>query len=347
MSHIVLLPGDGIGPEIVAEALKALRVLRPGDTFETQLIGGAAIAATGTALPDATRDTCARADAVLLGAVGGPRWDDPSAAVRPEQGLLAIRKALGLYANLRPVTRWPGLEASSPLKPELLEGVDLLFVRELTGGIYFGEPREEGTERAFDTLVYTAPEVRRIVELAFRLAARRRRRVTSIDKANVLASMRLWRHVAGAVAAAHPEIAFAHQLVDSAAMRRVTAPASFDVGVAGNMFGDILSDEGAVLGGTLGLLPSASLGAPGAPGLFEPVHGSAPDIAGAGIANPLATLLSAAMLLRHGLGDEDGAGRLEAAVKRVIEDGPRTRDLGGDASTAEVGDAVAARLERG
>ena len=344
MSHLVLLPGDGIGPEIVREAEKALRALRPEDTFERQLIGGAAIDATGTALPDATRQACANADAVLLGAVGGPRWDDPSAPVRPEQGLLAIRKALGLYANLRPVTRWPGLEASSPLKPELLEGVDLLFVRELTGGIYFGEPREEGTERALDTLVYTAPEVRRIVELAFRLASERRRRVTSIDKANVLASMRLWRHVASEVAAEHPDVAFEHQLVDSAAMRLVTAPASFDVVVAGNMFGDILSDEGAVLGGTLGLLPSASLGDPTSPGLFEPVHGSAPDIAGQGIANPLATLLSAAMLLRHGLGDPANAERLEAAVRRVIAAGPRTRDLGGRASTAEVGDAVVAAL---
>ncbi|MEO0324661.1 MAG: 3-isopropylmalate dehydrogenase [Myxococcota bacterium] len=344
MSHLVLLPGDGIGPEIVAEAEKVLRALRPGDTFETQLIGGAAIDATGTALPEATRDACARAEAVLLGAVGGPQWDDPSARVRPEQGLLAIRKALGLYANLRPVTRWPGLEASSPLKPELLEGVDLLFVRELTGGIYLGAPRVEGTERALDTLVYTAPEVRRIVELAFRLAAGRRGKVTSIDKANVLASMRLWRHVASEVAEAHPDIDFEHQLVDSAAMRLVTAPASFDVVVAGNMFGDILSDEGAVLGGTLGLLPSASLGDPGSPGLFEPVHGSAPDIAGQGVANPLATLLSAAMLLRHGLGDDDSADRLESAVKHVIEEGPRTRDLGGDASTATVGDAVKAAL---
>ncbi|MEM1416280.1 MAG: 3-isopropylmalate dehydrogenase [Myxococcota bacterium] len=344
MSHIVLLPGDGIGGEIVAEAHKALRALRPADTFETQLIGGAAIDATGEPLPNATREACANADAVLLGAVGGPKWDDPTAAVRPEQGLLAIRKALGLYANLRPVTRWPGLEASSPLKPELLEGVDLLFVRELTGGIYFGEPREEGSERAFDTLVYTAPEVRRIVTLAFRLAAGRRKKVTSIDKANVLASMRLWRKVATEVASEHPGVAFEHQLVDSAAMRLVTAPASFDVVVAGNMFGDILSDEGAVLGGTLGLLPSASLGDPGTPGLFEPVHGSAPDIAGRGIANPLATMLSAAMLLRHGLGDAASAGRLEAAVKRVIAEGPRTGDLGGEASTSEVGDAVVAAL---
>jgi 3-isopropylmalate dehydrogenase len=344
MSHIVLLPGDGIGPEIVAEAEATLRQLRPSDTFETRPVGGAAIDAAGVPLPEATLEACRSADAILLGAVGGPKWDDPTAPVRPEQGLLQLRKGLGLYANLRPVSGWPGLVDASPLRRELIEGVDLLFVRELTGGIYFGEPREEGAERALDTMVYTAPEVRRIAELAFRLAADRRGKVTSVDKANVLASMRLWRSVVDEVAAAHPAIEAETQLVDSCAMRLVTHPKSFDVVLAGNMFGDILSDIGAVLGGTLGLLPSASIGDPGAPGLFEPVHGSAPDLAGRGVANPLATLLSAGLLLRHGLGDGRSADRLEAAVGSVIAEGPRTGDLGGTASTAEVGRAVRERL---
>ncbi|MBX3247226.1 MAG: 3-isopropylmalate dehydrogenase [Myxococcales bacterium] len=344
---IVLLPGDGIGVEIVAEAKKALDALakRFGRSFDfdERLIGGAAIDATGDPLPEETLAACRGADAILLGAVGGPKWDDPKAKVRPEQGLLRIRKALGLYANLRPVKAWPGLEDASPLRRERIEGVDLLFVRELTGGIYFGEPREEGSERALDTMVYTRPEVERVVELAFRLAAERKKHVTSIDKANVLASMRLWRTVATEVGARHPDVKLEHQLVDSMAMRLVTSPADFDVVVAGNMFGDILSDEGAVLTGTLGLLPSASLGDPGAPGLYEPIHGSAPDIAGKGVANPVATVLSAAMMLRLSLDQAEAADALEVAVQQALTKA-RTRDLGGDASTAAMGDAIVAAL---
>lgn len=344
---IVLLPGDGIGVEIVAEAKKALDALakRFGRSFDfdERLIGGAAIDATGDPLPEETLAACRGADAILLGAVGGPKWDDPKAKVRPEQGLLRIRKALGLYANLRPVKAWPGLEDASPLRRERIEGVDLLFVRELTGGIYFGEPREEGSERALDTMVYTRPEVERVVELAFRLAAERKKHVTSIDKANVLASMRLWRTVATEVGARHPDVKLEHQLVDSMAMRLVTSPADFDVVVAGNMFGDILSDEGAVLTGTLGLLPSASLGDPGAPGLYEPIHGSAPDIAGKGVANPVATVLSAAMMLRLSLDQAEAADALELAVQQALTKA-RTRDLGGDASTAAMGDAIVAAL---
>lgn len=344
---IVLLPGDGIGVEIVAETKKTLDALGSrfglSFTFEEHLIGGAAIDATGDPLPEDTLEACRGADAILLGAVGGPKWDDPKAKVRPEQGLLRIRKALGLYANLRPVKAWPGLEDASPLRRERIEGVDLLFVRELTGGIYFGEPREEGSERALDTMVYTRPEVERVVELAFRLAAERKKHVTSIDKANVLASMRLWRTVATEVGARHPGVKLEHQLVDSMAMRLVTSPADFDVVVAGNMFGDILSDEGAVLTGTLGLLPSASLGEPGAPGLYEPIHGSAPDIAGKGVANPVATVLSAAMMLRLSLGQAEAADALELAVQQALTKA-RTRDLGGDASTSAMADAIVAAL---
>jgi 3-isopropylmalate dehydrogenase len=346
--RIVLLPGDGIGVEIVAATRTCLEALGAAHgldlRFEERRIGGAAIDAVGDPLPEDTLDACRNADAILLGAVGGPKWDDPKAKVRPEQGLLRIRKALGLFANLRPVKAWPALLDASPLRRERIENVDLLFVRELTGGIYFGEPREEGSERALDTMVYTRPEVERVVEMAFRLAAERRKQVTSIDKANVLASMRLWRQVAMDVGARHPEIALQHQLVDSMAMRLVTDPASFDVIVAGNMFGDILSDEGAVLTGTLGLLPSASLGEPGQPGLYEPIHGSAPDIAWKGIANPVATVLSAAMMLRLSLGRPEAADALEQAVERALRDA-RTRDLGGKASTTEMADAIVAAVE--
>jgi 3-isopropylmalate dehydrogenase len=346
--RIVLLPGDGIGVEIVAATRKVLDALAASHgldfEFQERLIGGAAIDAVGDPLPEVSLDACRSADAILLGAVGGPKWDDPKAKIRPEQGLLRIRKALGLYANLRPVKAWPALLDASPLRRERIENVDLLFVRELTGGIYFGEPREEGSERALDTMVYTRPEVERGVEIAFRLAAERKKKVTSIDKANVLASMRLWRQVAIDVGARHPEIQLEHQLVDSMAMRLVTDPASFDVIVAGNMFGDILSDEGAVLTGTLGLLPSASLGDPGKPGLYEPIHGSAPDIAGKGVANPVATVLSAAMMLRLSLGRAEAADALEAAVERAIRD-TRTRDLGGKASTVEMADAIVAAIE--
>jgi len=349
-ANIALLPGDGIGPEVVEAACQVLeRVAAKGGhsfQFSRHLIGGSAIDATGSALPDDTLSACRAADAALLGAVGGPKWDDPSAAVRPEQGLLALRRELGLYANLRPVRVSPHLVDASPLRPERLAGVDILFVRELTGGLYFGKhgrERENGVERAFDTMVYTDGEIRRVVELAFRLAAGRRRQVTSVDKANVLESSRLWRRVAVEVAGRHPQIKLEHQLVDSCAMRIVTAPASFDVVVTENMFGDILTDEAAVLPGSLGVLPSASLGE-GRFGLYEPIHGSAPDIAGRGIANPVGTILSAAMLLRHSLELTDEAAAVETAVERALASGARTGDLGGSLGTAAMLDVITAAL---
>jgi 3-isopropylmalate dehydrogenase len=355
-ASVILLPGDGIGPEVVAEGRRVLEQVGArfghGFEFEEQRIGGVAIDETGEALPPATLAACERADAVLLGAVGGPKWDDPRAKVRPEQGLLAIRRGLGLYANLRPVRVHPALAPSSPLKPERLEGVDVIFVRELTGGLYFGKPRlrEKVGERtrAVDTLEYTDEEIRRVVRLAFRLAAPRRKLVTSVDKANVLESSRLWREVASEVAAEFPGVRLEHQLVDSAAMRLVTAPRGFDVVVTENMFGDILTDEAAVLAGSLGLLPSASLG-DGRRGLYEPIHGSAPDIAGKGIANPLGTISSVAMLLRHSLGLEEEARAVESAVDSAITAGARTGDMGAGGggrtlSTKEMGDAVCSRI---
>jgi 3-isopropylmalate dehydrogenase len=354
-AHIVLLPGDGIGPEVVAEGRRVLervaQVYGHELRFSEQLIGGAAIDAAGDPLPKDTLAACQTADAVLLGAVGGPKWDDPKAKVRPEQGLLAIRRALGLYANLRPVRVHPLLAASSPIKPERVEGTDILFIRELTGGLYFGKPRlrEKVGERtrAVDTLEYTDEEVRRVVELAFRLAAGRRKLVTSVDKANVLESSRLWREVAMEVGAKHPDIKLEHQLVDSCAMRLVTAPKSFDVVVTENMFGDILTDEASVLAGSLGLLPSASLGE-GRRGLYEPIHGSAPDIAGKGIANPLGTIASAAMLMRHSLGLEDEARSIERAIDAAVAAGKRTGDMGeGErVSTRDMGSAVCERITR-
>ena len=344
-AKITVLAGDGIGPEITREAEKVLAAV--GRRFEHafdldhQLIGGAAIDATGSALPPEALAACRVSDAILLGAVGGPQWD--GGGVRPEAGLLALRKELGLYANLRPVRGWAGLESASPLRPERIAAVDLLFVRELTGGIYFGEPRVEGDQRALDTMVYTEPEVRRIVRKACQLAQLRRHHVTSIDKANVLASMRLWRKVATDEAARHEGITLDHQLVDSAAMRLVTEPASFDVIVAPNLFGDVLSDEGAAITGTLGLLPSASLG-DGGPGVFEPIHGSAPDIAGQGKANPAATILSVAMMLRYAFELSREADAIESAVSETLRDGVRTPDLGGDATTGAVADAIVTRL---
>jgi 3-isopropylmalate dehydrogenase len=352
-ANLVLLPGDGIGPEVVAEAQKVLErvAARFGHSFSftTHLIGGAAIDATGTALPPETTNACKASDAVLLGAVGGPKWDDPRAKVRPEQGLLAIRQALGLYANLRPVRVHPALAASSPVKPERVEGVDILFVRELTGGLYFGKPRLRETVgdkvRAVDTLEYTDEEVRRVVRLGLKLASARKKQLTSVDKANVLESSRLWREVANEVAKEDLTVRIEHQLVDSCAMRLITAPRSFDVVVTENMFGDILTDEAAVLAGSLGLLPSASLG-DGTRGLYEPIHGSAPDIAGKGIANPLGTIMSAAMLLRHSLGLEEEARAVEKAVDGAISAGARTADMGTEKpiSTSEMGAAVLARL---
>jgi 3-isopropylmalate dehydrogenase len=351
-ASVVLLPGDGIGPEVVGEARAVLERVasRFGHelSFTEHLIGGAAIDATGDPLPKETQTACEKADAILLGAVGGPKWDDPRAKVRPEQGLLGIRRALGLFANLRPVRVHPALASASPLKPERLEGVDILFVRELTGGLYFGKPRLRETvgdrTRAVDTLEYTDEEIRRVVRLAFRLAGPRRKLVTSVDKANVLESSRLWREVATEVAGAHPDVKIEHQLVDSCAMRLITAPRSFDVVVTENMFGDILTDEAAVLAGSLGLLPSASLGE-GRRGLYEPIHGSAPDIAGKGIANPLGTICSAAMLLRHSLGLEEEARVIERAVDAVVTSGARTGDMGAGGqtkplSTHEMGEEV-------
>ncbi|HEX2266127.1 MAG TPA: 3-isopropylmalate dehydrogenase [Solirubrobacterales bacterium] len=330
--RIVVLPGDGIGPEIVAAAREILDAL--GEfSYDERLMGGCSIDEHGVALTDEVLDACQGADAVLLGAVGGPKWDttDPDAP-RPEQGLLGLRKGMGLYANLRPVRPSPALVSASPLREERIAGTDLLVVRELTGGIYFGDSGREG-DVAHDVCEYSAGEIERISRTAFEAARRRaegtgrKPKVTSVDKANVLETSRLWREVVGRVAADYEDVELEHLLVDNAAMQLVSRPADFDVVLAENLFGDILSDEAAMLTGSLGMLPSASLGAEGAPGLFEPVHGSAPDIAGKGLANPLATFLSAAMMLRHGLGRGEDADRIEAAVDAVLERGLRTPDL--------------------
>ncbi|MEZ5077986.1 MAG: 3-isopropylmalate dehydrogenase [Solirubrobacterales bacterium] len=332
--RIVVLGGDGIGPEIAAAARQLLDAL--GDfSYEEHLMGGCSIDEHGVALTDEVLAACKGADAVLLGAVGGPKWDttDPDAP-RPEQGLLGLRKGMGLYANLRPVRPSPALVGASPLREERIAGTDLLVVRELTGGIYFGASGRQG-DAAHDTCEYSAEEIDRIARTAFEAALRRaegsgrRPRVTSVDKANVMETSRLWREVVGRVAPDFPEVELDHLLVDNAAMQLVSRPADFDVIVTENLFGDILSDESAMLTGSLGMLPSASLGAEGAPGLYEPVHGSAPDIAGKGIANPLATFLSVAMMLRHGFGRREDAAAIEVAVDRVLERGLRTPDLAG------------------
>jgi 3-isopropylmalate dehydrogenase len=330
--RIVVLAGDGIGPEIVAAARQLLDSLGEFQ-FDERLMGGCSIDAHGTALTDEVLEACKAADAVLLGAVGGPKWDttDPDAP-RPEQGLLGLRKGMGLYANLRPVRPSPALVGASPLREERIAGTDLLVVRELTGGIYFGDSGREG-DAAHDTCEYDAGEIERIARTAFEAARRRAEsssrtpRVTSVDKANVLETSRLWREVVGRVAPDYADVELEHLLVDNAAMQLVSRPAEFDVIVTENLFGDILSDESAMLTGSLGMLPSASLGVDGAPGLFEPVHGSAPDIAGKGIANPLATFLSVAMMLRHGFGRPDDAAQIETAVDIALERGLRTPDL--------------------
>jgi 3-isopropylmalate dehydrogenase len=345
MPKIVTLPGDGIGPEVLASALQVLEVVAPDLSYEEHIIGGASIDAHGTALTDETLAACRAADAVLLGAVGGPKWDttDP-AQPRPEQGLLGLRAGLELFANLRPVRPLPALYDASPLKREVIERTDLLVVRELTGGIYFGD-KGRANGRAHDECAYTEAEVERIARVAFRAA---RSRVTSVDKANVLETSRLWREVVKRVHSAEfPNVELEHVLVDNAAMQLVATPRHFDVIVTENMFGDILSDEAAMLTGSIGLLPSASLGAsdPPTPGVFEPVHGSAPDIAGQGVANPLAMILSAALMLRHGLGREDVAARIESAVDRALDAGLRTRDLGGEATTADATVAVLKELK--
>ena len=333
---IALLPGDGIGPEITAPTVELLNKL--GDfSFEQHLFGGASIDAHGTALTDEVTAACQRADAVLLAAVGGPKWDttDPSKP-RPEQGLLGLRKALGLYANLRPVRPVPALYDASPLKREIIDGTNLLVVRELTGGLYFGD-RGRRDDVAWDTMIYSVEEIERIVRTAFKAT---RAKLTSVDKANVLESSRLWREVVLRLHAEEfPQIELEHVLVDNAAMQLISNPTAFEVIVTENMFGDILSDESAMLTGSIGLLPSASLGGDG-PGLFEPVHGSAPDIAGRGIANPLAMFLSAALLLRHGFAMEEEAAAVESAVDRALAEGLRTADLGGDANTADAAAAV-------
>jgi 3-isopropylmalate dehydrogenase len=339
--RVVLLPGDGIGPEIIGPATEVLQAVGADLEYEEHVFGGASIDAHGTALTDETLAACKRADAVLLAAVGGPKWDttDPSKP-RPEQGLLGLRKGLGLFANLRPVRPLPALYNASPLKRELIEGTDLVVVRELTGGIYFGE-KTRTADRASDACVYTREEIERIARVAFATA---RSRVTSVDKANVLETSRLWREVVSDVHRREfPTIELEHLLVDNAAMRLVAAPRHFEVILTENMFGDILSDEAAMLTGSIGMLPSASLGGDG-PGVFEPVHGSAPDIAGTGAANPLAMILSAAMMLRHGLGMEPQAAAVESAVERALAGGLRTPDLGGKATTAEATRAVLKHL---
>jgi 3-isopropylmalate dehydrogenase len=331
--RIVTLPGDGIGPEIMAPTLELLDAVAPGRfAYEEHLFGGAAIDEHGTALTDETLAACRAADAVLLAAVGGPKWDttDPDEP-RPEQGLLGLRKGLGLFANLRPVRPVPALYDASPLKREIIDGTNLLVVRELTGGIYFGE-KTRTADSASDACVYTREEIERIARVAFGAA---RSRVTSVDKANVLETSRLWREVVREVHLSEfPNLELEHLLVDNAAMRLVAAPRHFEVIVTENMFGDILSDESAMLTGSLGMLPSASLG-DGGPGVFEPVHGSAPDIAGKGVANPLAMFLSAAMMLRHGFALETEAAAIESAVDRALSEGLRTPDLGGEATTAQ------------
>ncbi|MEA3407527.1 MAG: 3-isopropylmalate dehydrogenase [Chloroflexota bacterium] len=346
---IALLGGDGIGPEVTAEARKVLEAV--GDayghtfTFKEAVIGGAAIDAVGDPLPEETLSVCRASDAVLFGAVGGPKWDDSTADVRPEQGLLGLRKELGLFANLRPVKLSSALVEASTIKADVLQGTDLLVVRELTGGIYFGERgRRNGGAIAYDTMIYSQHEIERVVRVAFELARKRRKRVTSVDKANVLEVSRLWRETATRVADEYPDVIFESLLVDACAMHLIRRPASFDVLVTGNMFGDILTDEASMLAGSLGMLPSASL-AQGDFGLYEPIHGTAPDIAGKGIANPIGAIYSAAMLLRYSFGLDEEAEAIEGAVDRVLAEGYRTADIAkekaGIIGTRAMGDLIA------
>lgn len=355
-AHLVLLPGDGIGPEITEQAKLVLEKVSQkfGHDFDfsSHLIGGIAIDSTGEPLPEDTVAACRSSDAILLGAVGGPKWDDPSAKTRPEVGLLQIRKELGLFANLRPIRLFDELVDASPLKREIIEGTDILFLRELTGGIYFGEAGRSGEaeeEAAFQSMVYSVSEVERIVRLAAKAAQGRQNRLTSVDKANVLEPSRLWRQVAARVMREEfPDVEYDVVLVDAMAMHLINRPRDFDVVVTGNMFGDILTDEASMLPGSLGMLPSASLGA-GGPGLYEPIHGSAPDIAGQDIANPLATILATAMLLRHSLQLSEEADAVEHAVAQVLSDGLRTADIarGSEAiGTVAMGEAVIERLSK-
>jgi len=350
-AEIVVLPGDGIGPEVATAAVTVLEAVATrfnhDFSFSEHDIGGIAIDRHGEPLPARTLSACQAADAVLLGAVGGPKWSDPNARVRPEQGLLAIRKALGLYANLRPVRTHDAALGASPIKSELLRGVDFVVVRELTGGIYFGDKTRDA-DSASDLCRYSVTEIERVLRTAFGLARQRRGKVTSVDKANVLETSRLWRDVAARIGRDEfADVALEHQLVDSMAMHLLAKPREYDVIVTENMFGDILTDEASMLAGSLGLLPSASLGEPGAVGIYEPIHGSAPDIAGQGIANPYATIFSAAMLLRHSLGLEEEAAVVEAAVRAALDDGVFTADLaakGAAASTVQATEAVLAHV---
>lgn len=361
---IAVLPGDGIGPEVINESIKVLEAI--GNRFnhdfeiESGRVGGNAIDDYGTPLPQETIDTCKDADAILFGAVGGPKWDDPNADVRPEDGILAIRKSLGLFANLRPVKVYPALINASPLKPEVLKGVDMMVLRELTGGLYFGKPKKRWStsrgRRGVDTLKYTESEIVRILKVGFELAMERRKKLTSVDKQNVLESSRLWREIAVEVGKEYPEVELDHVLVDNAAMQLIRNPADFDVIVSENTFGDILTDEASVLSGSMGMLPSASLSTlPGKSGsrskkvsLYEPIHGSAPDIAGKGIANPIGCILSTAMMLRLSFGMNDEADAIEKSVDAALAEGYRTTDIAGDGgsavNTTTMGDVIAGSL---
>ncbi len=353
---VLILPGDGIGPEIVTEAEKVLNALvqKHGLELSTKqgLIGGSAIDETGLPLPEETLASGRQADAILLGAVGGPKWDNIERSLRPERGLLAIRAGLDLYANLRPAILYEELVEASSLKPEVIGALDIMFVRELTGGIYFGQPRgirtlDDGQREGFNTLVYKESEIERIAHTAFDVAMRRNKKVCSVDKANVLEATELWREVVTGVAKGYPEVSLEHMYVDNAAMQLVRDPGQFDVIVTTNMFGDILSDLASMLTGSIGMLPSASLNAAGK-GMYEPIHGSAPDIAGKNMANPLATIISAAMMLRYSLAESAQADRIEQAVRQVLENGLRTADIYSEGmkkvSTSEMGDAVVASL---
>ncbi|MCG7905264.1 MAG: 3-isopropylmalate dehydrogenase [Candidatus Thiodiazotropha taylori] len=355
--QILILPGDGIGPEIVTEAVKVLAALRDRFGFDVEmdeaLVGGAAIDATGGPLPDATLDLAKEADAILLGAVGGPKWEQLDISIRPEKGLLGLRSALNLFANLRPAILYPQLADASSLKAEIVAGLDIMIVRELTGGIYFGQPRgirelERGEKQGFNTLVYQESEVDRIARVAFDIARKRDSRVCSVDKANVLECTELWREVVSRVGEEYADVELSHMYVDNAAMQLVKWPKQFDVMVTTNMFGDILSDCAAMLTGSIGMLPSASLDEQGK-GMYEPIHGSAPDIAGQGVANPLATILSVAMMLRYSLNEPEMAERVEAAVDKVLDQGLRTPDIFAEGMTEvnceTMGDAVVAALD--
>jgi 3-isopropylmalate dehydrogenase len=356
--RIAVLPGDGIGQEVTPEAVRVLQTVGKaaglGFEFEQGLVGGGAIDAAGTPLPDKTLDLCRQAHAILFGAVGGPKWDGAPQEQKPERGLLRIRKELDLFANLRPARCFPMLVDASPLKRSVVEGTDIMVIRELTGGLYFGEPRgverlPDGTARAVNTMAYTSREIERVVRVGFDVARKRKRRLTSVDKANVLAVSQLWRDIVDGLATEYPDVQVNHVLVDNCAMALVNRPTQFDTIVTENTFGDILSDEAAILAGSMGMLPSASIG--GRVGLYEPVHGSAPDIAGQGVANPIAAILSAAMLLRYSLDRPDDADRVEAAVVKVLEQGYRTRDIASPGTrpvgTREMGDLIVKHVEAG